>query len=148
MRAEVPVVERQSGREIAGVVLAESAFGISDIQLLLADGREFSGDGYDVEAALGVLRSQLDEVGLLLLCNRFRRDALVTSLSRQMSGGLSCYLVKRRKDLNPDELVNCLDPAPRSEVVTGVEAEAYISGWKEWFEKPTLLRWVDRLLHR
>jgi hypothetical protein len=82
-----------------------------------------TGEGYDFEEALQVLRTRLEYGGLLLLCNRFRRDALVTSLSRQMSDGLSCYLVKARVDLAPENLVECLGSADRSVVVRTGEAE-------------------------
>lgn len=80
----------------------------------------------------------------MLLCNRFRRNALATSMSRQMSDGLSCYLVEPRKHLNPESIVACLGPTDRSSVVTRREAEAYVKEWKAWFERPALVRWLGR----
>ncbi|GGP13236.1 hypothetical protein LDL08_33075 [Nonomuraea glycinis] len=47
----------------------------------------------DFEDTLRQLRAELQQQNLLLLCNGFRRDAFVSSMSPQMSEGLSCYLV-------------------------------------------------------
>ena len=93
-----------------------------------------------------MLRAQLDEQGRLLLCNRFRRDALTTSLSRQTSGGLSCCLVQSRAALDPEKLVACLGSAEASTVTTAAESAAFLHKWKSSFEGPALLRWVRRLL--
>lgn len=56
----------------------------------------------DCEEALIQLRQELERQHLLLLCNRFRRDAFVSSMACQMSSGLSCYLVKPRVPVSPD----------------------------------------------
>jgi hypothetical protein len=148
MRAELSLVEGSTGRVLPCLVEGSSSGDESSSVLrLTADGgTELTGEGYDFEEALQVLRARLDDRGLLLLCNRFRRDALVTPLSRQMSDGLSCYLVRPRFDLDPEELVECLGPADRSVVVATSEAEAFIANWKAWFEKPALLRWFGRIV--
>jgi hypothetical protein len=145
MRVELSVVEGSTGRVLPCVVEGSSGDESSRELRVTADGlTELVGEGYDFEEALQVLRARLEDRGLLLLCNRFRRDALVTPLSRQMSGGLSCYLVRPRVDLDPKRLVECLGPADRSLVVTTSEAEAFLANWKAWFEKPALLRWIGR----
>jgi hypothetical protein len=102
-------------------------------------------EGYDFEEALANLGGLLERSNQVMLCNRFRRNALVTSLSRQMSGGLGCYLVLPRQHLNPDRIVHCLAPAPAEEVVFLHEAESYLADWKELFEKPLLYRVLSRL---
>lgn len=91
-------------------------------------------DGDDFEEAFSLLRVQLDEHHSLLLCNRFRRNALATSLSRQMSNGLSCYLVEPGIDLDPELLVDCLGPAPFVDVVEAEEARQFLDEWKKSFE--------------
>lgn len=83
----------------------------------------------DVEAALAALRDRLDERGLLLLCNRFRRDAFVSGLARSMSGGLGCYLVRWGWPVSPSRIATSLDPAPRHRVVTAAEAEVWTARW-------------------
>lgn len=50
-------------------------------------GGPVSAAGYDFDEALQGLRVRLESEGLRLLCNRFRRDAFLPSLSRQMSNG-------------------------------------------------------------
>lgn len=146
MRVELYVVESATGHVLPCVVQGSSSGDESSLVLRLTDDHEneLTGEGYDFEEALQVLRARLEHRGLLLLCNRFRFDALVTPLSRQMSDGLSCYLVRPRVDLDPGKLVECLGPADRSVVVTSSEAEAYIANWKAWFEKP-VRRWIGRI---
>lgn len=147
MRFELSVLEGSTGRVLpCAVERSSSGDGSSSVLRLTVGGlTELIGEGYDFEEALQVLRSQLEDRGLLLLCNRFRRDALVTSLSRQMNEGLSCYVVRPRVDLDPEMLVECLGPADRSVVGTSSEADAFIANWKAWFEKPALLRWIGRI---
>ena len=147
MRAELSVVEGSTGRVLASVVESSSSADGSSVLRLKADGlAELVGEGYDFEEAFQVLRANLEKRGLLLLCNRFRRDALVTSMSRQMSGGLACYLVRPRAGLDPEQVVECLGPADRSTVGTTSEAEVFIANWKSWFERPAPLRWIGRIL--
>lgn len=148
MRVELSVVEVSTGRVLPCVVeVSSSGNEASSVLRLTADGpTALTGEGYDFEEALQDLRAQLEDRDLLLLCNRFRRDAFVTSMSRQMSDGLSCYLVKPRVGVDPEQIVECLGPADQSVVATKNEAEAFIANWKAWFEKPALLRWIDRIL--
>ncbi|MGV9303833.1 hypothetical protein ACWDLG_10720 [Nonomuraea sp. NPDC003727] len=88
----------------------------------------------DFEDALRQLRAELEQQNLLLLCNRFRRDAFVSSMSRQMSEGLSCYLVVTGEPVSPELLVESLGPAPRSDVVTADEASKFINEWIASFD--------------
>lgn len=88
----------------------------------------------DFEEALIHLRQELERQHLLLLCNRYRRDAFVSSMARQMSNGLSCYLVKPRVPVSPDQLVDSLAPAPRQTVVLAEEGAKYIEEWKAGFD--------------
>lgn len=104
--------------------------------------------GIDFEEALQSLQGEVERLGYLLLCNRFRRDALSTSMSRQMSGGLRCYLVQPYTDLDVGQIVDSLGPADRKDVVSGVEADAYLRWWKAWFERPLPVRWWLRGFRR
>ncbi|MER6580089.1 hypothetical protein [Nonomuraea sp. NPDC001023] len=83
----------------------------------------------DFEETLMELRRELERQGLLLLCNRFRRNAFVSSMLRQMSTGLSCYLVSPGKPVDPDNVFDSLDPAPRETVVLAEEGAKYIDEW-------------------
>lgn len=104
--------------------------------------------GADFEESLQALRSDFESQGRLLLCNRFRRDAFVTPMSRQMSNGLQCYLVKIRKELDPRALVDCLGPADATSVAPASEAAVFIDRWKSnppWFAR---VPWLGRILKR
>lgn len=87
----------------------------------------------DVEDALTGLRRELERRGLLLLGNRFRRDAFVSSMARQMSAGLACCLVSPGRPVDPERIVDSLGPAPREAVVPEAEAAAYIRSWLAGF---------------
>ena len=86
--------------------------------------------GYDFEDALQAARADFESLGRLLLVNRFRQDAFVSPMSRQMSNGLSCYLVEPRRSVDPSKLVNCLDPTDERSVVTEAEAREFIARWQ------------------
>ncbi|MDA0631909.1 hypothetical protein OUY22_00645 [Nonomuraea sp. MCN248] len=89
----------------------------------------------DFEDPLTELRQELERQGLLLLCNRFRRNAFVSSMARQMSTGLSCYLVTRGLPVDPGNLVDSLGPAPRETVVLAKEGARYIEEWIAGFDE-------------
>jgi hypothetical protein len=101
--------------------------------------------GYDCEEALGSLREKLESQGAFLLCNRFRRNALVTSMSRQMSDGLACYLVKPFQAVGPEYVVDSLGSAQAQDVCSLAESQAFLRKFKEWFELPWPLRQIVRL---
>lgn len=88
----------------------------------------------DFEDPLTELRQELERQGLLLLCNRFRRNAFVSSMARQMSTGLSCYLVTPGQPVDPGNLVDSLGPAPRETVVLAKEGARYIEEWIAGFD--------------
>lgn len=79
--------------ELPCVVDTYDAPGACEIVVSVEGRGRLSAAGYDFEEALQGLRVRLESEGLHLLCNRFRRSAFVSSKSRQMSNGLSCYLV-------------------------------------------------------
>ncbi|MEV0591800.1 hypothetical protein [Nonomuraea cavernae] len=88
----------------------------------------------DFEDTLIELRKELERQGLLLLCNRFRRNAFVSSMARQMSTGLSCYLVSPGKPVDPEKLADSLGPAPREDVVVAEQGAKYINEWIASFD--------------
>lgn len=94
------------------------------------------------------LRVRLETEALHLLCNRFRRDSFVSSISRQMSNGLSCYLVLSGRPVDPEQIVPCLDPADASDVVSASEADSFIAKWKDSTAAPALVRWFNCLARR
>lgn len=76
----------------------------------------------DFEDALIRLWDELDERHAVLGCNRFHRFAVVSHMSRSMSEGVTCYLQKPHRAVGADDLANCFDPAPLSEVTTAEAA--------------------------
>jgi hypothetical protein len=88
----------------------------------------------DFEDALRQLRAELEQQNLLLLCNRFRRNAFVSSMARQMSDGLGCYLVVTGEPVSPELIVESLAPAPREDVVLADEASKFINDWIASFD--------------
>jgi hypothetical protein len=137
-------VEVSSGRQLPCVVTTSESPettnespGSCQVAVSLNEADVVYGQGYDFEAALQSLRAEMESRGLHLLCNRYRRNAYVTSLSRQMSRGLGCYLVEPRRPVDPDRIVDCLGVASESDVVSTEEAEAFIAQWKS---RPPILR--------
>ncbi len=85
----------------------------------------------DAEELLTELRAQLDEAGRSLNCNRYRKNALVSGMSRSMSDGLLCYLVRAWVPmLNWRLIVGALDTAPAYHVVSAREARTYLEQWR------------------
>ncbi|MEV4174451.1 hypothetical protein [Nonomuraea sp. NPDC049709] len=69
---------------------------------------------------------------MLLSINRYRKDAFVSGMARQMSDGLSCYLVRMGRPVRPPRRVmGSLDAAPVRRVATRDEADAYVRRWIE-----------------
>ncbi|MBT0768524.1 hypothetical protein KIH74_06280 [Kineosporia sp. J2-2] len=125
-----------SGRHLICAVTASESSESCAVSVSVDSVTVARGEGDDFELAFQLLRAELEALGLHLLCNRYRRDAFVTSLSRQMSGGLGCYLVEPRRPVDPGRIVDCLGPARASDVVSKEEADAFIAGWRS---RPPLL---------
>jgi hypothetical protein len=130
VQVDLVAVEFSSGWLLPCVVTTSESTESCEISVSLDESDVVQGHGYDFEEALKVLRAQLEARGLHLLCNRFRRDAYVTSLSRQMNRGLSCYLVVPRRPVDPAQIVACLGAASPSDVVSAEVAEAFIAKWR------------------
>lgn len=125
-------------------VLTLSTGGKSTIQVTAQDGQRFEvQSSFDFEEALAHLRMELEDAGLFLLCNRFRRDAFISGMSRGMSGGLACYIVVEGRGVEPERAVPSLGPAPADAVGTAAESEAHVAAW---IVKGPGLRWRARML--
>jgi hypothetical protein len=83
---------------------------------------------------LSGVRAMLEERDFLLLCNRYRIDAFVSSMSRQMSDGLRCYIVKPNRAVDPSLIVESLESAPAELVSLCADADQYISRWMASFD--------------
>ncbi|GGO71504.1 hypothetical protein [Nonomuraea cavernae] len=83
----------------------------------------------DYEEALQMMRAQLEERNLLLLINRYRKSAFVSTMARQMSDGQACYLVRMGRPVSRRQIVDSFDPAPAREVVTQREADEFLERW-------------------
>lgn len=148
MKLDLFFYDDTSGQQVPCAVTATQAG--QDCTVSVQVGGEPRADyrGEDFEESLRALRSDFESRGRLLLCNRFRRDAFVTSMSRQMSNGLKCYLVKFRKELDPEALVDCLGPADLEDVVLETEALAFIDRWKSNPPWSARVPWLGRLFKR
>jgi hypothetical protein len=106
------------------------------LQVTLVDGTQVAEatSPVDFEEALTALRATLDGKDLLLLCNRYRIDAFASSLSRQMSDGLACYIVERNRPVAPELTVESLAPAPPEKVSTRADADRFMADWIASFD--------------
>lgn len=135
-RRGLSVVDRRSGAIADCVVTHRRAGEERSIEVELRGPiRLRATSSVDFEEALTDLRSELEQHGLLLLCNRYRIDAFASSMSRQMSDGLSCYIVEPGRPVDPSQLVDALAPAPRTEVVTAAVADRFVAQWIESFNE-------------
>lgn len=100
--------------------------------------------GFDLEAALEPLRGRLDDAGVLLGCNRFRRNALLTGMARSMGDGKTHYLLSLFREPDIRTLVASLAPAPLDDVVTAAEAAAFIERCRKSLAFVRALRFWDR----
>ena len=100
-----------------------------------ADGKVLHAHGYDREEAFQVLRSHLDSINRVVLCNRYRKDAFVTPMARQMSDGHACYLVKYFRHLDVERMADCFGHAPARLVSTRAENEAFLNRWRRTLGK-------------
>lgn len=148
MKLERFLYDATSGRQIPCVVdvtqTGQSC--VISVQVGNEDLANYRGD--DFEESLQALRSDFESRGRLLLCNRFRRNAFVTSMSRQMSNGLRCYLVEFRKELDPAAMVDCLGPADVEDVVMESDALEFIDRWKSNPPWSARVPWLGRFLKR
>jgi hypothetical protein len=69
-------------------------------------------------------------------------------MSRQMSNGLSCYLVLSGRPVDLEPLFSCLDTADPRDRSLASEAANFIAKWKESAAAPALGRWFNRLSRR
>ena len=76
-------------------------------------------------------RKRLDSRGLLLLCVRFQRNAVVTALAKDWSSGEGCYLVRPNKQIDARTVAFSLGAAEPDDVVTSEEADRYHHEWYE-----------------
>lgn len=115
------------------------------LQILIEGEAGRSYRGRDFEEVLQAVRVDFESVGRLLLVNRFRQDAFVSPMSRQMSNGLSCYLVEPRKAVDASMLVKCLELADERHVVIEAEAREFIAHWQSqppWDVRFPWLGWL------
>ena len=106
------------------------------LKVVLVDGSLLAeaSSAVDFEDALSALRATLEKQNRLLLCNRYRIDAFVSSMSRQMSDGLSCYIVVPNRPVDTSQIVDALASAPSHMVSTRAEADEFSSQWKATFD--------------
>ncbi len=136
--------EQQSGLEVrdtARVVVhrasvsLDASDGLHRIVIALDDERSYEvASDVDYADALDRVRTMLEAESLLLLCNRFRLDAFVSSMVRQMTDGLGCYLVEERRPVSPDQIVESLAQAPAEMVSTREANEAFLHAWIAGFD--------------
>jgi hypothetical protein len=116
-------------------VVANQVDGACVVELSAEGSRQLEfASAVDFEEALSSLRLALEARGAILLCNRYRRNAFVSSLARQMTNGLGCYLVRRGRPVEPSQIVESLGPAPSDQVALAVDARAFVAEWIASFD--------------
>lgn len=130
MRWPLEILKHNSGELNSCEIVTYASNSECLVELHMADATLMRRQGIDYEGALFGLREELDSSSILVLCNRFRRDAFTTSMSRQMSQGLKCYIVRPHRPVDPRKLVDCLAAAMRRDVVTAKESAQFIEQWK------------------
>ena len=128
-------LEIQSGRILPCEVAADRVGGLCVIDWRSDEGTrlEFA-SAVDFEDALISLRRALEARGAMLLCNRYRRNAFVSSLARQMTDGLGCYLVMRGRPVDPSHLVDSLGAASSDQVALDGDARRFVEEWIASFD--------------
>ena len=105
----------------------------------------FQGRGESVDEALLDLWNDLESSGTRLSINRFRRNAFMTGLARQMGGGLACYLVEWGRPVGPEYIAPALASTDPRAVVSPSEHAAYINAWTEYLNRSRLRRALEEM---
>jgi len=128
-------LEIATGRIVPCEVVANQVDCACVVELSAEGSRQLEfASAVDFEEALSSLRLALEARGAILLCNRYRRNAFVSSLARQMTNGLGCYLVRRGRPVEPSQIVESLGPAPSDQVALAVDARAFVAEWIASFD--------------
>lgn len=86
-------------------------------------------EGSDLFECLSKLRSQLDNIGIKLLCNGSRIDAYPSRMSRDMGGARKVYLLKLGQQGRLEDLVDIFDEAPVETIGTVSEQNRFYNKW-------------------
>lgn len=135
-RYALNLLNRSTGESIECEVVLHRAGDHRTLRVVLPDGSVMAeaNSAEDFEDALTSLREELEDQNIFLLCNRYRIDAFVSTMSRQMSDGLGCYIVKRHRPVDPSLIVGALEPAPPQKVSTKADADEFIARWIASFD--------------
>jgi hypothetical protein len=130
------LLDRRTGQVVECEVILHRAGDQRTLQVALLDGTRVAEatSAVDFEEALSALRTTLEQEDLLLACNRYRVDAFVSSMSRQMTDGLGCYIVEPNRPVDPSLLVDALAPTPPEKVSSRANADGFISRWVASFD--------------
>ncbi|MEA5115910.1 MAG: hypothetical protein VB050_17990 [Geobacteraceae bacterium] len=85
--------------------------------------------GADLFECLCNLRSELDKMGLKMLCNGSRIDAYPSRMSRDMGGARKVYLLRMGQQGRLEDLVELFDEAPADKIGTVEEQKAFYRKW-------------------
>jgi hypothetical protein len=88
------------------------------LALRMPEGKVATAEAPDLFAALMTIRQQLENAGVLVCCQGARPDVYPSGMSSQMSGGRLAYHLHAGRRSTADDLVDILDPADCSNVVT------------------------------
>jgi hypothetical protein len=87
-------------------------------------------DGSDLFAAMQELRTTLEPLGWVPLCNGARVDCYPSGMAREMGGGASVYMLSAKRHLQRGPpLVGTFEPAAKEAVGTVADQEAYFEQW-------------------
>jgi hypothetical protein len=85
--------------------------------------------GGDLFDCLCKLRTELDKLGIKLLCNGSRIDAYPSRMSRDMGGAKKVYLLTMGQQGRLEDLVDIFDEAPAERIGTVEEQKAFYRKW-------------------
>lgn len=122
-------VKEQNGNEVEGWLEIEE----SHIELALVyNDKRISKTAEDYFSALCLIRRELEEEGIVLICNGASKDVFPSPMMRDMGDGDQAYRLKIGSPARMSDVVNIFDLDKDAFIVSTVdEQEMY---YKEWLD--------------
>ena len=103
------------------------------LELDINSRRKFQSDGEDVFQCLQMIRLDLENQGIKILCNGARKNVSPSGMGRQMSNGQKIYVLNLGQSAT--ELVDIFDPAEVTEIGTVAEQLDFYKEWVNGFKR-------------
>ncbi len=115
--------------EVADIKLKHTKKPPWSIETFIAPLQTFEFKGGDLFECLCNLRSQLDKMGVKMLCNGSRIDAYPSRMARDMGGAQRVYLLTMGQQGRLVDVVDIFGEAPADKVGTVEEQKAFYEKW-------------------